>query len=653
MVPRTSRKVDQSDQDFVDSLRAAVAAYLQAVDEWEATYNRYYRLPGHAHVVSSDMESEQREFEAQRLVLSSLLARAGQLCLKYGLANPFPRLLRSSLGQYVPQQRVESAVSRNERNAVTTCLEQLTDECRGCPPAARPMASAPEVRPSAAPVARRTRGWVILTVTVGAFTAMVVGVNWLSSRVRLPAARNLDQQPYGRRSGDDLRASWEAERKKESARFTDADLQRMVDRLFVEDDPGRVNFHGLLYAAARPLPFLLKAFDDPRMSTIVFDKKGFDPIEMSPFGRICSLLDNLAPVEAAKPLARYLEHPDPKFRCQAASLLARIGCADCLEPVKKALADGDHELREFALIGLNGGLERQQRDEKFLSGVFPVLVPLLNAGTYLTVSPAGVMMAADPVRAAPILESPRYFAVRNPQLREVLAALDHKDVKVPREILLPLLAQLEPLATKESREEQTYAVALVLYANNPDDRAEIRFWTLVHSPSSTIASTAARGLEVQAGITPHDAVWDAYNKRGFAAMTEPQQFYFAIELYRDEVNNGGHSQYFYNDDSDLYHVAIEGLRTIGAPSKAAILSEAAGAFAPVQAAPTESVRRNQMEEFGPVQSRIFEMADKRFYSSENEPGERLERAVDAVRLETSQRFCQYASFESAMRHSRH
>ena len=74
MVPGISRKVDQSDQDFVDTLRAAVAAYLQAVDQWEATYNRYYRLPGHAHVVSSDMESEQREFETQRRVLGSLHA---------------------------------------------------------------------------------------------------------------------------------------------------------------------------------------------------------------------------------------------------------------------------------------------------------------------------------------------------------------------------------------------------------------------------------------------------------------------------------------------------------------------------------------------------------------------------------------------------
>ena len=259
--------------------------------------------------------------------------------------------------------------------------------------------------------------------------------------------------------------------------------------------------------------------------------------------------------------------------------------------MKRALADKDPQVREFTLIGLKGGLDRQRRDEKFLSGLFPVIVPLLDAGTYDVASPAGVMMAADPVKAAPILESPRYFAVRNPQLREVEAALDHKDVKVPREFLLPLLSQLESLAANESREEPAYAAALILYANNPDDRAESRFWTLIHSPSAFIASTAARGLEILAGINAHDAVWDAYNKKSFARMTKPQQFYFAVELYRDEVDNGGHSQYFYNDDSDLYQIAIEELRTMGGSSRAAILQVLRAPLLRWVPAPTEAGRR--------------------------------------------------------------
>jgi hypothetical protein len=150
-------------------------------------------------------------------------------------------------------------------------------------------------------------------------------------------------------------------------------------------------------------------------------------------------------------------------------------------------------------------------------------------------------------------------------------------------------------------------------------------------------------LEVLAGIDPHGAVWDVYGKRGFAAMTGPQQFYFAVEIYRDEVNNGGHNQYFYNDDSDLYRIAIEGLRAMGAPSKAAILSEAARAFAPGRPAPTEAERRNQMEEFGPPQSRIFEMADQRFYKSENEPGGFLDVLLAQYALEHRRDFASVLS----------
>jgi HEAT repeat protein len=545
------------------------------------------------------------------------------LCLKYGLANPFPGLLRTSLGQYTPQQRVESAIGRGERNAVIACLELLSDACHGLAPPARPDARAPEMPEPKSAALRFTHGRVILFVALGALAAIAVGLNWHSGSVRLPVARNMEEQPFGKRSGDDLGASWEAGRKKKSARFTDAELQRMVDRLFVQDDPGRTNFHGLLYADARPLPYLLKALDDPRTSTIVFAPKGFDPIEMFPFGRICGLLDEFAPVEAAKPLARYLDHPDPMFRRKAASLLASLGCAECLEPVKKALTDEDHQVREATLGGLNRGLAQRQPDVGFLSGVFPVLVPLLAAGTYSTVSPAEVMMAVDPIKAAPILESPRYFAVRNPQLREVLTALDRENVKISREIVLPLLAKLEPLAGNP-REESIYAAALVLYANNPDDRAESRFWSLIDSPSSTIASTAALGLKILAGINPHAAVWNVYDKRGFAAMTEPQQFYFAVEIYKDEVDNGGHNQYFYNDESDLYRKAIEGLRAIGAPVHSAMLLDAARAFAPGQPAPTEGERRNQMEGFGPVQSAIFASADQRFYDSEKEPSSRLD-----------------------------
>lgn len=492
--------------------------------------------------------------------------------------------------------------------------------------------SAPDVGSAKPLFSRFNRGWV-LGLVVFLLVSAPVALKKLPIGIRSYQAPNVDQQPYGKRSGADLHASWEAERRRESARYSNADLQRMVDRLFVQDDPHRANFDGLLYAGTRPIPFLLKALDDPRTSTTVFSGNDIYGLGASPFERICNLLWSLRPPEAVAPLSRYLDHPNPIFRRKAAWVLASIGTQDCLEPVKRSLADNTHEVREDALIGLTSEAREKPRDGQFLSGVFPALIPLLADGQhYGPESPASAMMAVAPTKATPILESPRYFSDNNPQLAEVLEALNRPGVKVSRRILLPLLAKLESVATKESSNQVTYAAALALYANNPDEHAETAFRNLINSPSSIISSAATHGLETLAGINVRDVVMNLYDRRGFDEMTQPQQFCLAVILYLDEVDNGGHNQYFYNDDSDLYKVAIGGLHAMGAAPQAAILSDASLAFAPAQPASTEEARRHQMEEFGPVQEGIFKTADQRFYQFEDKPGARLETLMTLYAL---------------------
>jgi len=118
-----------SDHEFVASLRAAIERYLAAVDRWEAAYQKYYRLPGYAAKIRSDLEPEQREYGERRRDLEGMLPRARRLCLKYDLRDPFSGLLRIALGRYAPQHRVDSAIGRNERNEVTKCLVELSDAC--------------------------------------------------------------------------------------------------------------------------------------------------------------------------------------------------------------------------------------------------------------------------------------------------------------------------------------------------------------------------------------------------------------------------------------------------------------------------------------------------------------------------------------------
>jgi hypothetical protein len=114
-----------SDCEFIALLRAATERYLSAVDRWEAGYHKYYRMPGGAAERNDDLETEQRDYRERRRELEQLLPRVRRLCLKHNLRDPFFGLTRISLGTYAPQQRLDSAIGRGERQAVTDCLMQL------------------------------------------------------------------------------------------------------------------------------------------------------------------------------------------------------------------------------------------------------------------------------------------------------------------------------------------------------------------------------------------------------------------------------------------------------------------------------------------------------------------------------------------------
>ena len=117
-----------SERAFVASLRLAVGRYLAAVDQWETAYRRYYRMPGPVRP-SRDLEAEQCELEARRRELEAMLPRARALCHIHGQTNVFARLTKVSLGRYAPQQRMESAIGRGERAAITNCLVELDVAC--------------------------------------------------------------------------------------------------------------------------------------------------------------------------------------------------------------------------------------------------------------------------------------------------------------------------------------------------------------------------------------------------------------------------------------------------------------------------------------------------------------------------------------------
>jgi hypothetical protein len=116
-----------SDRDFVAGLRQAVEQYFRAVDEWEAGYRKYYRLPDPTGKPPSDLGAEQAAYDDARKRLAAMVPRARGLSFRHGMRDPWTGILRSPLGQSTPQDRYTSAISRTERAQAFECLVTLAE----------------------------------------------------------------------------------------------------------------------------------------------------------------------------------------------------------------------------------------------------------------------------------------------------------------------------------------------------------------------------------------------------------------------------------------------------------------------------------------------------------------------------------------------
>ena len=66
-----------SNHEFMARLREAAEEYFRAVDAWEAVYQKYYRLPDPARLITPDLEAEQRAYVAARKRLETHLDEPG------------------------------------------------------------------------------------------------------------------------------------------------------------------------------------------------------------------------------------------------------------------------------------------------------------------------------------------------------------------------------------------------------------------------------------------------------------------------------------------------------------------------------------------------------------------------------------------------
>lgn len=395
--------------------------------------------------------------------------------------------------------------------------------------------------------------------------------------------------------------------------ISDAEIQRMVGRLFVKED-GDLNFDRLKLVGPKAIPFLIQAIDDPRNEKSKFDKGEMADLDSSALERICDLLEPFGPPEAAAHLLRFVDHADSYFRGLAAIALGNIGTVECIEPILKLLADPEGSVWSSAMIGIQMGCNGQRCRPEFCDAVFPAVANRLvdDDGSLYDVAP-GVLLAIDRERAMSILLSEKFFSASNGQLNDVLRSLNEAGCRIPHTSLLPLLKQLQPLSNEYPHSSE-YSEALIAYAHNPDAAAEELLRMELLAADKRVQLAAAKALAICAGIPDATSVvLDKKRHLGFDALSEPQQLYYATFGYAAEVVNGGHTQYFVNSSGAQWKTVLRALTAVRAAEIEKILQEAVAVFGPDEPSVDDDTRHRQLASFSKRQNEALQSLDNRYY----------------------------------------
>jgi Domain of unknown function (DUF4375) len=102
-------------------------------------------------------------------------------------------------------------------------------------------------------------------------------------------------------------------------------------------------------------------------------------------------------------------------------------------------------------------------------------------------------------------------------------------------------------------------------------------------------------------------------KEEFAAQTAPRKVFSAIWTVEAEVNNGGFSQYFFNNSRETAAFVAEALETIGAPRTADICRRATAAAFPEGLPADSEAIRSAVSDFSDEIEEKLNSLDGEFY----------------------------------------
>jgi len=309
-----------------------------------------------------------------------------------------------------------------------------------------------------------------------------------------------------------------------------------------------------------------------------------------------------------------LNEPSEQIRKDVALVLGSIGTPEIASPLRKAMADSDEYVRDYALIGLKRAIKSQRLNDEcshMLHGdIQKLLVEGKNAG-----AAAGLLLHFNQERAVELFLSDAIFTPNHKSLHEALNALAEAKVAVPRERLLAIIAQLE---AGDLKYPCNYALreALRLLGQRKSSEDQTLLRARMQHKDRKVAEGASAGLLASHSLENfRQRLWNIEGQPGLDLLTAPQRHCRAILILDAEVNNGGLSQYFVNSSGDHWRDALAGLNALGSKERASVLYEAVAKFGGTGPSEDRTARLSQLAKLVQDDEDVFETLEQRYYES--------------------------------------
>lgn len=426
-----------------------------------------------------------------------------------------------------------------------------------------------------------------------------------------------------------MEPDWEADRETlerklaEAQSWTESGLRHAV-RHYVFEVPtqrdGWDEYKLLGELGDRVHPLLLEMLWDTSLHQKLVKVTGKDLVEEAPINRICDLLETRPPEECIPALAPFATNTSNYVRNDVLCRIAATGSEQSLPFVQTAFSDEDEYIRSYTIIGLKEALAAERLTPATAAKVFELSAALYAKGDADDRDVAELLVALHPAKAAAYLCSPSLFKPGFRLLHTGLRALRIHGLKPDRNQLLALLHSLE---TEELSYPNDYALGEVLrliglFADPSDASIMDRY---LSSANAQVSEGAADGLLALHGEEKfRERLFSRIESNGLASLTTPQLHCHALFMYDAEVNNGGHSQYFFNTSGMHWQEALAGLEAIGARERHALLAEALSQFGKEFPAIDRTQRKNQLAKIIRRNEDAFDEIDERYFASK----ERLE-----------------------------